>query len=339
MVVSFVIVAYNAEKTLPVLLKDLCKQDYPHEKIEVILVDSASTDGTKALMQKFAENDCGFKNISVLDNPKKTLPCGFNVALKHYTGDAIVRLDAHTSISTDFISKNVELLNKGEDVVGGQVESVLVNDTPLQRTFLLAENSAFCGGAASFRRLQECAYVSTMAFALYRREVYEKAGLYNENLARTEDNDMSYRVHQAGYKMYFDPSIKTLRFTRSTFKALMRQKYLNGYWIGKTMGVQPKCFSLFHFVPLCFVLGIILTTVLGLVGFPYLAYLMWAMYALAAVGATVLDIRRAGFKLTHLLLPFVFLTLHVAYGVGTVIGLVEMPFFVKKIKGRENKNG
>ena len=66
---------------------------------------------------------------------------------------------------------------------------------------------------------------------------------------------------------------------------------------------------------------------------------MWAMYALAAVGATVLDIRRAGFKLTHLLLPFVFLTLHVAYGVGTVIGLAEMPFFVKKIKGGENKNG
>ena len=123
----------------------------------------------------------------------------------------------------------------------------------------------------------------------YRREVYDKVGLYNENLARTEDNDMSYRIGLAGYKMCCDPVIKTRRVIRSSFKALLRQKYLNGYWIGKTMGIQPKCFSLFHFVPLIFVFGILFTTVLACVGFPMLAAVMWTLYAVAAVGASILD--------------------------------------------------
>lgn len=332
MIVSFVVVAYNAEKTLPVLLSDLCKQDYPHNKIEVLLIDSMSTDGTKALMEEFAKKDEGFRQVLLLENAGKTLPCGCNVALKNYTGDAIVRLDAHSSIDADFITKNVEILNSGEDISGGQVESILVNDTALQQTFLLAENSVFCGGAAAFRRLTERAYVNTMAFAMYRREVYDKVGLYNENLARTEDNDMSYRIGLAGYKMCFDPIIKTRRFTRSSFKALMRQKYLNGYWIGKTMGVQPKCFSLFHFVPFCFVLGIVFTTLLAFLGFPWLSYLMWVLYAIAAIFFAILDIKRASFKWSHLLLPGVFLFLHIAYGIGTMVGLVEMPFWLKKIE-------
>lgn len=336
MIVSFAVVAYNAEKTLPSLLQDLCAQEYPHEKIEVLLIDSTSSDGTRKVMEAFAAEDHGFKNVLLLDNPGKTLPCGCNVALKNYTGDAIVRLDAHANIDPDFITKNVEILNSGEDISGGQVESVLTNDTPFQRTLLLAENSAFCGGIASFRRLTERAYVNTMAFAMYRREVYDKAGLYNENLARTEDNDMSYRIGLAGYKMCCDPVIKTRRVTRPSFKALLRQKYLNGYWIGKTMGIQPKCFSLFHFVPFVFVLGILFTTVLSCVGFPWLTYLMWGAYALAAVGAAVLDIRRVKFDWTHLLLPFVFLALHVFYGTGTLVGLIELPFWLKKIK---NRNG
>ncbi len=334
MIVSFAIVAYNEEKTLPPLLKGLCAQDYPHEKIEVLLIDSMSTDATRKVMEDFAAEDHGFKNVLLLENPGKNQPCGCNVALKNYTGDAIVRLDAHAEIPADFITQNVKILESGEDISGGQVKSVLVNDTPFQRTLLLAENSTFCGSVAPFRHLNERAYVDTMAFAVYRREVYDKVGFYNENLPRAEDNDMSYRIRQAGYKMCFDPVIKTLRVTRPSFKALLRQKYLNGYWIGKTMGIQPKCFSLFHFVPFVFVLGIIFTTVLSCVGFPWLTYLMWGAYALAAVGAAVLDIRRVKFDWTHLLLPFVFLALHVFYGTGTLVGLIELPFWLKKIKTR-----
>lgn len=335
MLVSFVVVAYNGAKTLPSLLDNLLAQDYPRQKIEVLLIDSMSSDNTRAVMDEFAAADHGFNRVVVLQNPKKTLPCGCNVALKNYTGDAIVRLDAHSIIDPDFISKNVQILNSGEDISGGLVESVLANDSDIQKTLLLAENSVFCGGVAAFRRLTERAYVNTMAFAMYRKKVYDTVGLYNENLARTEDNDMSYRIGLAGFKMCCDPVIKTSRVTRSSFGALLRQKYLNGYWIGKTMGVQPKCFSLFHFVPFLFVMGIIFTTLLAVLGLPFLAGLMWTAYALAVVGATALEIATNKFLPTHLLLPFVFLMLHIGYGLGTLVGLIELPFWLKKIKNEE----
>ncbi len=334
MKVSVAVVAYNEEKTLPKLLEDLSAQDYPHEKIEVLLIDSMSTDSTIRIMREFSENS-DFSDIKLLKNENKTLPYGCNVMLENYTGEVIVRLDAHTSIPIDFISNGVAVLKSGEDISGGQVVSVCADDKDLSKTMLIVENSVFCGGVAKFRRVQQREYVNTMAFAFYKREVYEKVGKYNINLARTEDNDMSYRIIQAGYKFCLDPSIKSVRYNRSTFKGMLRQKYFNGYWIGKTLGINPKCFSLFHFVPFLFVLGIILTSVLAVFAMPILSLLMWAAYAVVIVCASALEIAKNKFVITNLLLPILFLVLHISYGIGTLVGLIEMPFWLRKIKKGE----
>ncbi len=331
MIVSFAIVAYNEEKALPHLLKSLSNQDYPHEKIEVLLIDSMSQDSTRDIMNDFAVNQSDFKRVVVLSNEKKSIPCGCNVALENYTGDAMVRIDAHASIPTDFISKSVEILNEDEKIAGGQVISVAASDSPIQDTMLIVENSVFCGGVAKFRHLKKREYVDTMAFALYRREVYDKVGKYNELLPRSEDNDMNYRIRKAGFKMCCDPTITSTRYNRGDLKSLIRQKYLNGYWIGKTMGINPHCFSLFHFVPFAFVLGIVATTILALVGFPYLSWLMWALYGVLIIGISCLEIFSRKFSATNLLLPFLFFALHISYGVGTLIGLIEMPFWIKKV--------
>ena len=112
---------------------------------------------------------------------------------------------------------------------------------------------------------------------------------------------------------------------------MLKQKYLNGYWIGKTMGISPKCFSLFHFVPFAFVLAIIFTTVLALLGFPLLSYLMWIAYISLITVMTVAEIIKKP-VITNLLLPFIFFLLHISYGVGTLLGLIVMPFWVKKVK-------
>lgn len=332
MIVSFAVVAYNEEKTLPSLLDDLCRQDYPHKKIEVLLIDSMSKDKTKEIMNQFAATDNGFMRVKVLENKNRTLPYGCNVALNNYTGDAIVRIDAHASISSDFISKNVAILNEGEAISGGQVISITADNTPMQNTLLIVENSIFCGGAAKFRRLTSREYVETMAFGLYRREVFEKVGKYNIFLSRTEDNDMNYRIREAGFQLCCDPAIQTVRFTRSTLKSLVRQKYLNGYWIGKTMGINPKCFSLFHFVPFAFVLGILFTSILAAFGIWQLSALMWGLYSLLVLGVSAMEIVKRPFSITNLLLPLLFFLLHVSYGIGTLVGIIEMPFWVKKIK-------
>ena len=197
MLVSFIIVAYNAEKFLKSSLDCLLKQDYDHKDIEVILVDSDSNDKTKKIIEDFKKTyKKEFNRTVVLNNPKRTLPCGWNVALKEVRGDVILRVDAHTSFKEDFISNNVTEIKTGEDIVGGKCISIVKNNNWKSNLLLLAEESIFGCGIADFRRKEEREYVSTLAFAMYRKEVFDKVGYYNENLARTEDNEMHYRMKE-----------------------------------------------------------------------------------------------------------------------------------------------
>lgn len=331
MIVSVGIVAYNEEKTLPRLLEDLCNQDYPHDKIEILLIDSMSTDNTRKIMMDFQQQDYGFRGVKVLDNPQKILPCGCNVMLTHYTGESIVRIDAHASVPCDFLSKNVKVLNSGEDVCGGQRPNIIDDDTLWKKTLLIAEQSMFGSSIAPYRHQVKKSYVSSVFHGMYRRKVYDTVGLYNELLMRTEDNDMSYRIRQAGFRICYSPEIISYQHTRNTLKKMLKQKYLNGYWIGKTMGINPKCFSLYHFVPFLFVLSIILTTVLGFLGHSFLAFLMWGAYATLILIVSVTEFVKQP-SATNLLLPILFLFLHLSYGIGTLKGLIELPFWLKNVK-------
>ena len=331
MIVSFAIVAYNEEAYLPALLKDLSAQDYPHSKIEVLLIDSMSTDNTKNIMQEFATQDNGFLSVRVFDNPKKLIPCGHNVALDNYTGDALVRIDAHASIPSDFISKNVAVLNSGEAASGGRRPNIIDDSTPFKETLLSAEQSMFGSSFAPYRNSSKKMYTSSLFCGMYKREVYDKVGRYNDLLPRSEDNDMTYRIRKAGFKLCYSPDIVFYQHTRSSFSKMLKQKYLNGYWIGKTMGVSPKCFSLFHFVPFAFVIAIIVTTLFAFCGFPLLSSLMWAAYLMLIVAMSLLEIIKKPI-ITNLLLPLIFFLLHISYGVGTLIGLIAMPFWLKKVK-------
>ena len=103
MKLSFIIVALNAAGTINKSLSSLKKQNYPHENIEVILVDSFSSDNTKKMMLEFQQDEKSFARVVVKDNPGKYLACGWNVALKEVTGDIVLRVDAHTEFPEDFV--------------------------------------------------------------------------------------------------------------------------------------------------------------------------------------------------------------------------------------------
>lgn len=331
MLVSFAIVAYNEEKALPKLLNDLSFQDYPKEKIEVLLINSMSTDATRKIMETFKAQHPEFYSVSVFDNPKKNIPSGHNIALRNATGDAIIRIDAHASMPASFISKNVEVLKSGEFASGGRRPNIIDGATPWKETLLCAEQSMFGSSIAPYRNSEKKRYTSSLFCGMYKKEVYDTVGEYNELLPRSEDNDMSYRMRKAGYKLCYSPDIVFYQQTRSTLPKMLKQKFLNGYWIGKTLGISPKCFSVFHFVPFAFVLGIILTSILCLLNLPFLANLMWFAYLLLVfVMSTIETVKKP--KLTNIFLPIIFLLLHLSYGVGTLVGIIELPFWLIKIK-------
>lgn len=363
MFITICVIAYNEENTLKAVLQDIKAQDYDHKDMEVLLVDSASTDGTRKIMHDFAKENTadtqmGFCDVKVLQNPKRTLPCGWNVALKAFKGEAILKVDAHASIPSDFVRKNVEVLESGEDICGGQRPNIADNPTPFRNTLLLAETSMFGSSIAPYRNNPGRSYVKSMFHAAYRRKVFDKTGEFNENLARTEDNEMHYRMRKAGFKLCFEPQIISYQHTRSSLPKMLKQKYANGYWIGLTSGVCPQCLSLYHFVPFVFVLAILLSLVccagfgiaaaqgIAFTGILRLFYkvvmsltaLMWGLYWLLAVFmALVAVIGNPKLRnITCLLLPVLFFLLHVSYGIGTVAGLIKMPFWVKGIEDGRN---
>ena len=318
--ISFIVVALNAGESLRALLGDLRAQTLPMEQLEVLLVDSGSSDDTLDVMEAFAQDaPC---DVRVLHNPKRWLASGINVALDAATGDAVIRLDAHARIPADFLARNVEALDAGESIVGGSVLSAEPG-TDWERVMRALDTSRFCGGAAPFRNGGQARYVDTLAYALYRREVYDRVGRYDERLRRTEDNDMHYRMRRAGYRFYFSPTIRSYHAARPTLRGQLRQKWGNGYWIGRTMRIQPRCFAPRHLIPALFVLALLA----GLMLCPLTAWPLAGLLLVYGAADVVFAVRSAlsqprGRMLSLLTLPLLFPAVHLVYGAGTLIGLL-----------------
>ena len=329
MVISIGIIAYNEEKFINKILQDVYKQTYSLKNIELLLIDGLSKDKTKEMMLDFKnKHESEFYGISVLDNTKQTQASGWNVAINNFKGDALSRIDAHATIKEDFIENVVNRLNEGENIVGGPRTCIIDPVTKWTKTLLQTENSLFGSSInASRRETKEKKYVKTMFHATYRREVFEKAGQFNENLKRTEDNELHYRMREQGYKFCFCPEIQSSQYARMSFGAMLQQKYSNGFWIGKTFKYNYKCLSIFYFAPIGFLLALLATTVLSCFGYWWPLVVLVGLYGLFAVGNTILTIVKEGFSIYQLTMPFLFLLLHLSYGVGTLFGLFSINRF------------
>lgn len=323
--VTFGVIARNERKYLPDLLQDLRAQTYPRNLIEVILVDGCSDDETFSIMENFQQEYLkDYLDIKIYTNPKKNQPSGWNVVLKNATSDVILRIDAHAKLPKDFIKNNMLCINSGEDVCGGPRENIIDEQTPWKQMLLDAEQSMFGAGIATYRNATEKKqYVKSVFHAAYKREVFEKVGLFNEYLIRTEDNEMHYRIRQAGYRICYDPSISSKYQTRNTLGRMLKQKYQNGLWIGRTLFICPGCISIFHLVPFAFLMGILFTSLLFVMGIKWPAILLWCLYALANLLMTITAVVTSSNKsILCCLLPFTFLLLHLSYGIGTLTGML-----------------
>ena len=185
----------------------------------------------------------------------------------------------------------------------------------------------FGSSIAPYRAGHHKRYVKSVFHGAYRREVFEKAGLFNEKLGRTEDNEMHYRIRKAGYKICFTPDIISYQHVRSSWKGIIKQKFLNGYWIGLTLSICPYCFSIFHFIPFVFCLALIVSIILYALGYKMLFLILALAYIVCNLVMSFLAILKGKPCLQYIVLPIIFLSLHISYGIGTMCGLIKMPFW------------
>ena len=327
--ISVGIVALNEEDYLPDMLSCVKAQDYPHHLIQVVLVDSGSEDSTPRIMKDFAAQATDFESVVLVHNPEKTLPKGCNVFLSAATGDVIVRVDAHARIPNNFLSQIITVLSEGEAVAGGPRPTITPNSaTDWQRVLHTVEESMFGASIAKYRGKSKSdsnspQYVKSVFHPGYRRSVIDAVGPYNEELTRTEDNDYSYRIRKAGYKIRFDSRIYSEQIIRPSLSAMIRQKYTNGYWIGRTLFVQTGCVEIYHLVPGAFVLAIIGGIALRLRGAKLPLRVLAASYGTADLALSAVSLPKLDPPTSKAAsLPLIFPALHIAYGIGTWKGIL-----------------
>lgn len=338
MLISLCMIAYNEQDALDGLFKDIALQDYPHDQIEVVFVDSMSTDRTHQKMEEFKNTDFGFEKVTIVQCAKKNQAFSWNCALMTARGDIIIRVDAHARIPRNFVSRNVYNINLGEDVVGGGRPNITSNVSSWKLTLLAAEDSLFGSSVASYRRPPtQKEYLDSLFHAAYRREVIQTVGGFNEDLGRTEDNEFHYRIRQAGFRLCCCPDIISYQHSRNNLKDMIRQKYSNGKWIGLTLSECPGCLSYFHFAPFALVVMLVFLSILAMLGQPLLLYILLILYGMFDIVNTVGCFTMKNVQPQFILLPIIFPVLHISYGIGTIVGLIEIPFWQKKIKNSKSK--
>lgn len=336
--VSLCTIAYNEESVLNGLFRDFREQSYPHDKIEIIMVNNASTDNTRKMMEEFMNTDYGFESIKLVDSTNKNQATAWNEALMHATGDIIIRIDAHSKIPRHFVAKNVFEITEGEDIVGGGRPNTTDGMSSWKLTLLAAEESLFGSSVADYRRAPgQKIYLDSLFHAAYKREVFAKVGGFNEDLGRTEDNELHYRMRMAGYRFCCCPEIISFQHTRGTLKKMIKQKYGNGYWIGLTTGVCRQCLNYFHFIPFVFVMALIFSILIWILGNATLFAIIVAMYTMFNLVNTVGCLVLKKPQIQFLLLPFIFPMLHISYGIGTLVGLIKMPKWKKSLDDTSEK--
>ena len=336
MKVSIIITARNEEKYLPMLFEDILNQTFPLQNIEVVLMDSNSTDNTRLVMEEFKKNNETL-SVQIVTNERQIQAAGFNEGVKHATGDVVLKIDAHSRIPADFVQKNVDEILAGAYVCGGNRPTVVDSADDFSKTLHIVEESALGSSIANYRKSDVKRKVNSIFHGMYRKEVFDKVGLADERLLRTEDNEFHYRVRKAGYYIIFNPEIESYQYIRPTFTKMIQQKFANGYWIGLTSHVCRDCLSLFHFGPGVFVATLLVLMMLTPVSFVPLLTVVF-LYLLAVLGLSVFEISKQKFNPTLLLIPVIMIAIHFAYGVGTIKGWIFGFEFKKEYFGEEEKS-
>lgn len=319
---SIIIPVRNEAAHLDSLLRFATSGEQPER--EILVVDGMSEDGTREIAAGWAARD---GRVRLLDNPGRVVTAAVNLGFAAATGEVLLRLDAHARYAEDYLAQCLEVLEEtGAGNVGGAARPI--SDGSFLGDLIRAIHvSPFGIGAAQFRREDAEGWVDTVWPGCWRREALEAAGRYlREELPRSEDIELNSRLRAAGWRIYLSPRIKAYYQPRRSFGALLRQNFDNGVGVMHTLKAGLGGVSGRHLFPLAAVLGAVALGAAGLL-WPLAWWILAGLTAVHLLGGLVFSVkagagRRPGLVLA---LPPAFFVLHVAYGAGSLLGMVTRP--------------
>ena len=316
--VSVVIPCLNEEKTILDLLEAILHQTYPHTQLEVIISDGLSTDQTR---QKIADFQLQHPEliIKVLDNPARKIPTGLNQAIRAAQAPIICRMDAHAIPAADYIERSVNALKAGlGDNVGGVIDVKPGANTWIARAISVATAHPLGVGDAKYRWATKAGEADTVAFGTYTKSKVEEIGYYNEELRANEDYEFNSRLRASGGKIWVDPQIRAVYYSRATLKTLAKQYFAYGFWKFRMLRRNPETLRWRQALPPVFVLGVLVLLLIS-------AFFTWARILLIlCLGVYLLILTAASAKvafkrsdLTQVFgVPLAIMSMHFCWGAG-----------------------
>ena len=326
--VSVIVPCYNEQATIRLLLEALHGQTFQRGEMEVVIADGMSQDGTRAEIAAF-QRDFPDLEVRVVDNTRQTIPSGLNRAIEASRGGIIVRSDAHSKPHGEYVANSVRALEEGRgENVGGVWEILPGAATWIAKSIAVAAAHPLGVGDALYRHAKHAAYVDTVPFGSFRRELIERVGLFDESLLTNEDYEFNARVRKAGGRIWLDPSIRSIYFARATFLELARQYWRYGYWKWRMLRRYPNTLRWRQALPPLFVSSL---AGLGLLSifFPLMKFILLGellLYFFICLVAGIQARLRLKKNFLSVGLPLVIPIMHIAWGSGLLWSLLTSGF-------------
>jgi len=307
--------------------------DYPLNALEVLVIDGMSDDGTRDAISKFSEQH---SFIKLVDNEDLVVPHALNKGIALAKGEVIIRMDVHCIYPPNYVSTLVQvLLESGADNVGCYLETIPDGDGIQPRAIALATSHPFGIGNSKFRlncQSEEPIIVDTVPFGCFRREVFQKFGLFDEELIRNQDNEFNTRITSGGGKILLIPNLKIKYFARKNFRALWRMFFQYGEFGPLVDAKVGRIGSLRRYIPGLFVMGLFIPLVLSFFWKPC-GIIGWAVFLSHSALNLFYSLAISITQKRMMLAPFLFIAFlasHLSYGLGYIYGYFHYIFFGKK---------
>jgi glycosyltransferase involved in cell wall biosynthesis len=328
--VSILIPCRNERKYIGECLESILKQDYPKEKMEVLVIDGASEDGTREIIQDYSKK---YPFIRIINNQKKFTNFAWNLGIKESRGEILILVGAHGVYKKDYVLRCVKYIEEyNADNVGGTIITLPRENTLVAKAIALVLSSSFGVGGATFRKgfkkpiegedskpssslLAVAREVDTVFGGCYRREVFERIGLLNENLNRGQDMEFNIRLKKGGGKILLVPDIVAYYYPKTAnLKDFFIYHLKDGIWAVLPLKFVKTPFKLRHYLPLIFILTLPLS--------------IWPYILVSLFFSSRIAFREKDFRL-FFVMPLAFFCRHFGYGLGSIFGLIKLVLPVK----------
>jgi glycosyltransferase involved in cell wall biosynthesis len=318
---SIVIPCRNERDYIGPCLDSILASDYPQDRLEVVVADGMSDDGTREVIGPYLS---AHPRITMIDNPRRITPCAMNLAIRAAGGEVIVRMDAHAMYPPDYLRRLVAAQQEtGAENVGTLVVTLPADDTPAAAAIAVGLSHPLGVGNSHFRvGTTVRRWVNHVPFGCWRRELFDRIGVFDEEMVRDQDVEFNARLLNHGGRILLLPDLASRYHARRTIRQLARMMYQYGYFKPLVARKAGKVLTVRQLVPSMFVLGVTGSLALA----PWWSFaaltlgIILAAYGALVGGAAARSARTIGPR-AALALVGVFPTMHVGYGIGYLRGI------------------